>query len=220
MLLLGLDTATAVTTVGLVRSSAGAGVEVLGERSHADPRRHGEVLPVQIDEVLRASGVQPSDLDAVATGTGPGAFTGLRVGLATGKAIGLVLDIPVFGLSTLDALAFATGREEPFAVVTDARRKEYFWATYERFDVRAAEPAVGTPQAVRQALGGIPAVCPPDTPAIEGLSLTPGGPPSAIGLCRAVLAKQAAGEPLDPPAPRYLRQPDVMPAAAPKSVLS
>ena len=220
MLLLGLDTATAVTTVALVQWASGADIQVLGELSHVDPRRHGEVLPVQIDQVLSEAGVKPADLDAVAVGIGPGAFTGLRVGLATAQTLGQALQVPVHGMSTLYVLAFATGRDEPFAVVTDARRREFFWATYSRHDARATTPSVGTPAAAREALAGMTVICPPGTPAIEGLQLLEGEVPSASALCRLVLARLERGEPPDAPVPLYLRRPDVTPSSGPKSVLA
>ncbi|MEO8106717.1 MAG: tRNA (adenosine(37)-N6)-threonylcarbamoyltransferase complex dimerization subunit type 1 TsaB [Actinomycetes bacterium] len=220
MLLLGLDTATAVTTVGLVRSASDGTHEILGERSHRDPRRHGEVLPVLIGEVLRASGAAPSDLGTIAVGVGPGAYTGLRVGLATAHALGLALQIPVHGMSTLDLLAFDTHRTEPFAIVTDARRREHFWATYSRFDQARSDPTVGTPDAARVALAGLDVVCPPGTPAIDGLAMYQGADPSAAALCEVVLHRLEAGLGTGAPTACYLRSPDVMPASTPKSVLS
>lgn len=229
MLLLGFDTATAVTTVALVRSGADGtdGVDrvdtvdtVLAERSHRDARRHGEVLPVQIDAVLSDADVRLSDVDAIAVGIGPGAFTGLRVGLATADALGLALAVPVHGANTLDVLAFATQRDDPFAIVTDARRREYFWSTYSSFDTCTSQPAVGTPDAARSALTGLDVVAPPGTPAIDGLHTHAGAAPSGSALCVLVLSRLAQERGTDRPEPMYLRRPDVMPSSAPKSVLS
>lgn len=219
MLLLGLDTATAVTTVALVQSTPDGAVHVLGERSHLDPRRHGEVLPVQIEEVLRDAEVGPGDLEAVAVGVGPGAFTGLRVGLATAQALGLALRVPVLGACTLDHLAHATGRTEPFAVATDARRRELFWATYSGTGSRTTGPTVGSPDAARDALRGLPVVCPPGTPGIAGADVDPGDHPQGAALCRLVLERIGQGREHEAPAPLYLRRPDVAPAGSPKSVL-
>lgn len=220
MLLLGLDTATAVTTVALTRSAPSMGSDVLAERSHLDPRRHGEVLPVQIDEVLRQAEVAAGDVDAVAVGIGPGAFTGLRVGLATARALGLALDIPVYGVSTLDVIAYATGRDADFAVVTDARRREYFWATYSQCDVQFSDPAVGTPAEAREALRHLPVLGPPGTPSIDGLEIVHTDHPSGAALCQLVIARLQRGQPLEMPAPLYLRRPDVTLSSGPKSVLS
>lgn len=220
MLLLGLDTATAVTTVALVRSAPSSGSEVLAECSHLDPRRHGEVLPVQIDDVLQRAEVTPADVDAVAVGIGPGAFTGLRVGLATAQTLGQALDIPVYGVSTLDVIAYATGRDADFAVVTDARRREYFWATYSQCDVRYSDPEVGTPARAFEALRHLPVLGSPGTPPIDGLEIVEADHPRGSAICRLVIARLERGQPLEMPAPLYLRRPDVTPSSGPKSVLS
>jgi len=90
MLTLAFDTATDVATSALVRDG-----EVLGERT-------GRAVSVlaDADELLRAAGAIPSDLDLLAVGVGPGSFTGVRIGLAAARGIGLALDLPVAGVST------------------------------------------------------------------------------------------------------------------------
>lgn len=219
MLILGLDTATSVTTVALAEVS-GERCRVLVERSHLDARRHGEVLPVQLDAVLADGGVQAAELALVAVGTGPGAFTGLRVGLATAQTLGLALAIPVHGVCTLDTLAWATGRRDPFAVVTDARRRELFWARYDDAGTRRGEPAVATPLAASAAVDGLPVVAPRGTPLLEPFGdVAPSELPRAAALCELVARRLALGVAPDPARPRYLRRPDVTPAAAPKSVI-
>jgi tRNA threonylcarbamoyl adenosine modification protein YeaZ len=82
VLVLALDTSTALTTVALVAS----GGDVLAESSHLDARRHAEVLPRLVRDVLASSGATPADLDLLAVGVGPGPFTGLRVGVAFARA--------------------------------------------------------------------------------------------------------------------------------------
>jgi tRNA threonylcarbamoyl adenosine modification protein YeaZ len=113
MLTLAFDTATGVATSALVRDG-----EVLGERSG----RAAEVL-ADADELLRAAGLSPRDLERLAVGVGPGSFTGVRIGLAAARGLALALELPVAGVSTLEALA----RGAPGAVpVIDARRGEVF----------------------------------------------------------------------------------------------
>ena len=115
MLVLAYDTATDVATSALVRDG-----EVLGERVGA-----ARTLLVEIDELLAEAEVEPSDLDALVVGTGPGSFTSTRIGLAFARGLGLALSIPAAGVSTLDALAAA----QPGArAVIDARRREVFVA--------------------------------------------------------------------------------------------
>src|SRR5436309_5403991 len=113
MLTLAFDTATGVATCAVVRDD-----EVLGERI----TRAAHVL-ADADELLRAAGLGPTDLDRLAVGVGPGSFTGVRIGLAAARGVALVLDLPVAGVSTLDALAAGAPGAVP---VIDARRREVF----------------------------------------------------------------------------------------------
>jgi tRNA threonylcarbamoyl adenosine modification protein YeaZ len=212
--MLGLDTATPVTTVALVRVGDGT-VQVLAERDWLDPRRHGEVLPGLIADVLDASHVAIADVGAIAVGVGPGAFTGLRVGVVTAQTLGLALGVPVHGVVTLDAIAFAGGRRSPFAVVTDARRREVFWAQYADSTRPATAPTVGTPAQAAEALDGLTVLATPGAPELPGINALPTAHPSAAATC----AVAAAGAGVDP-TPFYLRRPDVTPSAGPKSVLS
>ncbi|MDG4864848.1 tRNA (adenosine(37)-N6)-threonylcarbamoyltransferase complex dimerization subunit type 1 TsaB, partial [Streptomyces sp. T-3] len=153
MLLLALDTATPAVTVALHD-----GETVLAESSQVDARRHGELLLPAVDRVLAEAGRKIDAVTAVVTGVGPGPYTGLRVGLMTAETFGSALGIPVYGLCTLDALAYAAGIEGPFVVATDARRKEVYWARYEGPRSRASEPAVDRPAEIADAVAGMPAV--------------------------------------------------------------
>lgn len=113
MLVLAFDTATDVATSALVDDG-----EVLGER-----HSRASILLQDVDALLRQAGARPADLDALAIGRGPGSFTGTRVGLALARGLGLALDLPAAGVSTLDALA--AGLEGAFPVI-DAKRGEVF----------------------------------------------------------------------------------------------
>ena len=113
MLTLAFDTATDVATVALVRDG-----EVLGER-----RSRAVTVLADADELLREAGLAPSDLELLAVGVGPGSFTGVRIGLAAARGLGLALDLPVAGVSTLEALAAGAPGAVP---VIDARRREVF----------------------------------------------------------------------------------------------
>src|SRR4249919_2263367 len=108
--------------------------------------KHGEYLAPLIEGVLRDAGVVRQDLTALAVGTGPGPFTGLRVGLVTARTLALALEIPAYGVCTLDILAAAAIDQglTDFLVATDARRKEVYLASYVE-GVRAGEPVVIKP---------------------------------------------------------------------------
>jgi tRNA threonylcarbamoyl adenosine modification protein YeaZ len=113
MLILAFDTATEVATSALVDDG-----EVLGER-----RSRAQTLLEDVDALLRQGGAHPRDLDALAIGTGPGSFTGVRIGLAVARGLALSLEVEGAGVSTLAALSAGAPAALP---VIDARRSEVF----------------------------------------------------------------------------------------------
>ncbi|GAA2941385.1 tRNA (adenosine(37)-N6)-threonylcarbamoyltransferase complex dimerization subunit type 1 TsaB [Kitasatospora cinereorecta] len=206
MLLLAVDTATPAVTVALHD-----GASVVAETGQVDARRHGELLLPAVDRVLAEAGVALDAVTGVVVGTGPGPYTGLRVGLVTAATFGSVLSVPVHGLCTLDGLAYAArqgGLEGPFAVATDARRKEVYWARYEEGRT-TGEPGVDRPADIAEQLAGLPVVG-------AGALLYPEAFPDARGpehvsagaLAALAAERLAAGDALLPPQPLYLRRPD------------
>jgi tRNA threonylcarbamoyl adenosine modification protein YeaZ len=202
--ILAIDTATPAVTAGIVRRD-GDGIEVLAERVTVDARAHAEQLTPNAVGALADAGLTVADLDAVVVGCGPGPFTGLRVGMATAAAYGHALGIPVHGVCSLDAIGIDTAGE--VLVVTDARRREVYWARYHQ-GVRVDGPAVNAPVDVpadAQAVAGSP-----EHVALFELPRQPAIYPTASGLVRVVAEWTAEPAPL---IPLYLRRPDAKPSA-------
>jgi tRNA threonylcarbamoyladenosine biosynthesis protein TsaB len=147
MLILGIETATERVSV-----SVGGHEGVLGLFELTRGRRHAETLVPSIEFLLRHADIEIHEISVVAVDVGPGLFTGMRVGLASGKAISQALRIPMIGISSLDLLAFPSRLSDRVVVpVIDARRGEVFWAMY------------------RTVPGGVQQVAPPTVGPVEEL---------------------------------------------------
>ena len=224
MLLLSIDTATSAVTVALHDGDG-----VLAESSTLDARRHGEYLAPGITQTLLEAGRTVDEITAVIAGTGPGPFTGLRIGLVTARTFAFACGIPVFGVCSLDAMAHQAWLEDPadlgrsLVVATDARRKEVYWARYDVTSagvLRRGEPMVAKAEAIADEVRGLPV-------AGRGAVLYADwfgrhvGPldVSAGALADLASRRLAAGEELAGADPMYLRRPDAMPLAPRKQVL-
>ncbi|HEX5533776.1 MAG TPA: tRNA (adenosine(37)-N6)-threonylcarbamoyltransferase complex dimerization subunit type 1 TsaB [Actinomycetales bacterium] len=233
MLLLAVDTSSAVS------AALHDGTEVLAERSTYDPRRHVELLTPTIDEVLDDAGVSRRDITGLVAGTGPGPFTGLRVGLVTARTMGLALGVDVVGVCSLDALALravrylaaggeGAGSASELVVATDARRREVYWARY-RLDGRAdgmplrvdgpevgkaADVPVGAATCVGRGALLYPDWLPGPGDSTDSVPLDP----SAGALAEIAATAMESGSALGPPEPLYLRRPDAAIPKAPKKV--
>lgn len=217
-MILGIDTSlgSAVAVVehdGVVRSQV----------ESSDPRGHAEVIGSLIEQALAEASVSTSDISHVAAGMGPGPFTGLRVGIAAARAFALGRGIPLIPVVSHDAVAlelllhdaltggFDPGDDRAFAVVTDARRREFAFTVYRGVDddglpIRRAEPAL----APRDDLAGVLER--------EGL-LRHDADRIPAGLLALVAGRGlAAGRETGPADALYLRSPDVTLPGAPKRV--
>ncbi|RZQ64056.1 tRNA (adenosine(37)-N6)-threonylcarbamoyltransferase complex dimerization subunit type 1 TsaB [Amycolatopsis suaedae] len=213
MLVLALDTSTPAVTAGVVTVSAD-GVTVLAERVTIDARAHGELLTPHLLAATESAGVTLRELDALVCGVGPGPFTGLRAGMATAAALGHSLGIPVHPVCSLDAIAAEVTAGEPFLVVTDARRREVYWAAYDAGGTRTRGPEVSPPADVddpaRVAAGQ-------QAPAV-GRTVAEPAYPTPAGLARAAAGRLLSGATPDLLTPLYLRRPDAVEPGAPKRV--
>ena len=195
MLVLAFDTATDVASTALVRDG-----EPLGER-----RSRAVRVLADAHELLAEAGAAPGDLDALVVGTGPGSFTGIRIGLATARGLALSLGLLVAGVSTLDALAAGASGAVP---VIDARRREVF--------ALLGEPRVLRPEDLELPPGtrcvGDGAVRYREVFEAHGADVPPDGDP--VHLPSAGLLAAHAGEfgAADEVAPLYVRSPDARPA--------
>lgn len=145
VLVLAIDTSTPAVTAGLA-TLAGADVSVLAERVTINPRAHGELITPHVLDAAREAGVTLREVDAIVCGVGPGPFTGLRAGMATAAALAHGLGIDAYPVCSLDAIAATAQAGEPFLAVTDARRREVYWAAYDADGHRADGPHVQAPE--------------------------------------------------------------------------
>jgi tRNA threonylcarbamoyl adenosine modification protein YeaZ len=220
VLVLVVDSATPAVTAALAEVSDDA-VAIRSERRAVDARAHGELLAPAVEAVLAEAGARPRDLGAIVAGLGPGPFTGLRVGLVTAASMGQTLDVPTYGVCSLDGLGQVDGR---VLVATDARRREVYWAVYED-GARLTEPAVDLPATVADRiadLGVTAAVGEGAYTYAEVLKVRvrdePRYPPAEAlaALAADRVRAKAPGERL---IPLYLRRPDAVAQSVRKPVL-
>ena len=211
MLVLGIDTSTPAVSVALVDLDRGG----LAESVVVDARAHGELLAVGIRSVLEEAGVQRTDLGALAVGLGPGPFTGLRVGIVTAATLSDALGIPAYGTCSLDALG--EGRR---VAMTDARRREVYWARYDESGSRVEGPEVSRPREIVESLRAVPVLgdgAHVHAEVLAGLDVrSEPRYPSAVRLVDLVASR--IGAPAEPLLPLYLRRPDAEQPGPPKRV--
>lgn len=204
-LVLGIDTSTGVA-VGVARDGVSLASTILDDR-----QAHAEQLMPLVVSTLAAHDLTTSDLDAIAVGMGPGPFTGLRVGIVTAHTLASVLQVPLLRAGTLDVLALAAAEitDTEFLTVVDARRRELYWAHYDRDGVRVDGPRV----TAATELPALPAFGP-------AADLYPLAGPTIVRDLDAGLLAARADRLADPgPEPLYLRRPDATAATRHKSTL-
>ena len=198
---LAIDTATPAVIVGVLRRHDDGRIETVAQRIAVGAHAHAELLTPNAVAAAGDAGLRLDAMDAVVVGCGPGPFTGLRVGMATAAAFGHALGVPVHGVCSLDAIGGETRGE--VLVVTDARRREVYWARYRdgvRVDGPGVAAAADVPRGGAGQVAGSPAHC-----ALFGLPRVEPTRPSPAGLVAAVGDWDGQPAPLTP---LYLRRPD------------
>lgn len=195
MPLLAIESATGAASVAL----AGSDGEVLAEAVSSDLRAHVEFLMPTIERVCAEAGVRLQDLRAIAVDIGPGAFTGLRIGVTTAKALAQTLGVAVIAVGSLDALAARAGNESVWTCLDARRGRVYARAP-------GADARVFVPADLSHAVGPAPIMGDAPYDELRDLAwIERTGP-----LARDVLAASAGVDPLRPEVvePIYLRDPD------------
>ncbi len=217
-MILGID-----TSLGSAVAVVEADGVVLSQVESADPRGHAEVIGSLIAQALAEASVHPSGISHVAAGMGPGPFTGLRVGIAAARTFALGRGVPVVPIVSHDAVALElllhealtggleSAADETFAIVTDARRREFAYTVYRGMDddglpVRLTEPQLTPRDEIDARLAGYGALR-------RDADRVPGG---LLALCAA--RALSAGRGIGPADALYLRSPDVTLPAGPKRV--
>ncbi len=197
------------TALGACTAVAADGARVVAAKTEDMARGHQERLGGMVRAAMTSAGWSFEDLDRIAVTTGPGSFTGLRVGLAFAQGLGLALDRPVTGLSTLEALARdaqAAPGEAVWALI-DARRGQVYGQRFVDHGPTEDPAALAVEDAAAHIAGETGGV----TLVGSGASLIP--PTAAIAIDRAApspeaLARLAADQPEGEAKPLYLRAPD------------
>jgi len=217
---LGLDTSTSAASACVLRGD-GESFEVAppAERLQSPPAHASELMPAVADVMDRA-GVGWDDLDALAVGVGPGTFTGLRIGLATARALASANGLPLRRVSSLAALAAGIDASLRLPLI-DARRGELFGALYDA-DERLWAPFAAPPEELVARLregGFTPLAAGDGSVRFRGMLEEAGVPVApddsqahvvrAVHVCR--LAAEAPDEPPEAVLPDYLRDPDAKP---------
>jgi len=223
MRLLAFDVTAAACSAAVLGGSG----EVLAHAARMAERGHSELLMPMLRDVLGAAGTKVGDLGLIAVTTGPGTFTGIRIGLAAARGLALAGGVPLLGVTSFDAVAAAVATEEragrPLVLAIDSRRADLFVQAFGA-DVRA--PAAVPPDGLGHWAPAGPLLVAGDAAAAAADVLRAAGreaslarwqgPPDAVHVARAALAGWQPNLSMPPPAPFYLRAPDVTrpPAAA------
>jgi len=231
MTVLALDTSAGACSVAL-RDGAG---RLLAHRHQVMARGHAELLMPMLRDVMAEAEVDFAQLALIAVTTGPGSFTGIRVGLAAARGLALAGGLPILGVTAFEALMQAVPRAERqgriLLVAIDSRRGDLFIQGFTADGAPLSAPAAVTPEGLAAGVPAGPLLLVGDGAARAGAALAASGhatvlasdpgPPDAAAVAAVALARWRRGETPGLPLPLYLRAPDVtLPAARDGVVLT
>ena len=199
MNLLAIDTSNRILSVALLTQKG----DIFSKQQQME-RGQGEALIPLIQELFSESKQKVEDLGAVAVAVGPGSFTGVRIGLSCAKAFALALNIPVWGVTNLEAEAYGT--TQPVAVVLDSKRGDYFVQHFDKGKT-VDEPHIETEEQLKESLPFTAIGDAAETLAQNiGCQIIQAKEPIAVAVAKIALSRK--DNPL-PAQPLYLRQADV-----------
>lgn len=203
-MILALDTSLGACSVAVVETGS---ARLLAGRYEERSKGHGEVIMGMIKAALGEAGLEPRDLKAVACTTGPGSFTGLRIGIAAAKGLALGLDIPALGITTLETLAASVVMEADEALSGPETIVAVIGQPRGRFAVQIFKNEGEEPGPLLMALGDIALVGPKDASLMLNLQGTVFVGPEAAQLVKALgleAGRIVGGQPSALVAGRYL----------------
>lgn len=228
MIILAIDTAGAACSAALWRDGA-----ILAQRVEPMTRGQAERLMPLVRSLTDGAGVSLRDVDLFAVSTGPGAFTGLRIGLAASAGMALAAGRPIVGIDNFQTAARAVPKDRiagaTLLVALDSRRSEIFAQPFDDSLSPVAEPACLAPDDLPAILPAGPVLVTGDAAAIAAEAIVRARDPGQIAvfesagpadptILAALAAERADRASADAPAPLYLRPPDATPAPPPRQI--
>jgi tRNA threonylcarbamoyl adenosine modification protein YeaZ len=221
MLILAIDTSCGACSVAIVKSGE---IEPLAVRSEIMARGHVEALAPMVEEASRVLEGGFASIDRIAVTTGPGSFTGIRVGVAMARAMGLALGIPVVGVSTLAAFAaplLSEPRPGVIAAAIDAHHGSVYFQLFEASGRPLGPPRCDSLRECVRGIGAGPALLAGDAATLVAAEAHRSGlpydlsaaieAPDIVAIARMGLALDPAG---NPARPLYVKPPDARPNLA------
>jgi tRNA threonylcarbamoyladenosine biosynthesis protein TsaB len=217
MMVLGLDSAGGACSAALWRDGA-----VIARRFEVMERGHAEALMPMAEAVMTEAGMDFAALDAIGVTVGPGAFTGVRIGLAAARGLALAAEVPAVGVTTFEALAAAVPEAEragrALLVAVDSKRADVYAQLFDAAVEPMSEPAALAPAALAGLLPRGPLLTVgdgvrllADVLAGRDVRASSAAPhPDAAWVATLAAARLEAGGPMTSPAPLYLRPPDAV----------